>query len=75
MSKQASAEQTSARLIRALIEDPKVRLQKTADDEFMLVGSKTAHLRPIGPATVADLLASGLLVTDGENLHRTIRGS
>jgi len=71
MSKQASAEQTSARLIRALIEDPKVRLQKTADDEFMLVGSKTARPRPIGSAVVADMLASGLLVTDGENLYRT----
>ena len=71
MSKQASSDRISARLIRALIEDPQVRLRKAADDEFMLVGSKTARLGPIGSATVADLLASGLLVMDGENLYRT----
>ena len=70
MSKQASSQRTSARLIRALIEYPQGRLRKTADGEFMLVGSKTARPRPIGSATIADLLASGLLETDGENLFR-----
>ena len=70
MSRQASADRTSARLIRALIEDPKVRLRKIADDDFMFVGSMTARPWPIGSATVADLLAGGLLVTDGEDFYR-----
>jgi hypothetical protein len=70
MSKQASLDRISARLIRALIEDPQVRLRKTGADEFMLAGSKIARPRTICSAIVADLLARGLLVRDGEAFYR-----
>ncbi len=46
------------------------RLEKTADDAVTLVGSKTAGRRRIEPATVADLLARGLLEPDGANAYR-----
>ena len=70
MSKQPSVERTATRLIRALVEDPQVRVRKTADDDFMLVGSMTMRRRRIEPAMAAELLASGLLEADRENCYR-----
>ena len=60
MSKQPSVKLTLAKLVRALVEDPQARVRKTADDEFILVGSMTVRPRKIESAMVADLLASGL---------------
>ncbi len=70
MSSQVPAKRAAARLIRVLIADPQLRLRKTADDEFMLVGPKTARQRRVGSAAVADLLARGLLERDGEAVYR-----
>lgn len=71
MQRQGSVKQTSARLIRTLIEDPQTRLEKTADGQFLLVGSRTARRRTIKSAHVADLLARGLLERDGRDCYRT----
>lgn len=70
MSGQAAAVRAATRLMRALIEDPQGRLRKTANGEFMLADSKTARQRKIAPATVADLLARGLLERDGGSVYR-----
>ena len=70
MSKQTSAPRAATRLMRALIADSQLRLRKTADGEFILVGPQTARPRMVGSATVADLLARGLLEADGEAFYR-----
>jgi hypothetical protein len=56
----------AARLIRILIGDTGARLEKTADNGVMLVGSRSARQRRIEAATITDLSARGLLQRDGE---------
>ena len=70
MNKRPSVERILARLIRALVEDPQVRVRKTADNEFILVGSKTKRQRKIESAMAAELLACGLLEADRKNCYR-----
>ena len=70
MNKQTAAIRAASGLIRALIADPQLRLRKAADDEFILVGPQRARPRKVGSATVADLLARGLLEADGEAFYR-----
>ena len=70
MSKPAPAKRESVRLIRVMVEDPRVHLSKTADDDVMLVGSNSARPSRIEAAMIADLLARGLLVRDGETRYR-----
>ena len=70
MSKPVPAKRESVRLIRVMVEDPRVHLSKTADDDVMLVGSNSARPRRIEAAMIADLLARGLLVRDGEARYR-----
>jgi hypothetical protein len=70
MSKRILAKREAAGLIRALIEDPRVRLAKTGDGVVMLAGSKPARPRRIEAATFAGLLACGLLERDGNTRYR-----
>ena len=65
MSGKAPSMRAAARLVRAMIEEPRLRVRKTANGGFMLTGTNTARQRRIEPATVADLLARGLLEGDG----------